>query len=90
MAKAKSGKPRKLFSPFLLSLAAMTGWAATHEPESFNNPGMAGAWLLAALAVGLLVRAGLALLAPLGGLCVESARMLLGNASFPSRGDADS
>ena len=49
----------------------MTGWAATHEPASFSNPGMAGAWLLAALAVGLLVRAALALLAPLGGLCVE-------------------
>ena len=90
MAKAKPGKTRKLFSPFLLSLAAMTGWAATHEPASFSNPGMAGAWLLAALAVGLLVRAALALLAPLGGLCLEGLRLLIGNLAGPSRGGADS
>ena len=89
MAKAKSGKPKKLFSPFLLSLAAMTGWAATHEPDSFGNPGMVGAWLLAALAVGLLTRAVLALLAPLAGLFVDSLRLLSGSISRSSRGGAD-
>ena len=90
MAKAKSGKTKKLFNPFLLSIAAMTGWAATHEPESFSDPGAAGAWLLTALAVGLLMRAVLALLAPLGGLCVESLRLLLGNMGGPNRRGADS
>lgn len=90
MAKAKSGKTRKLFSPFLLSLAAMAAWAALHEPDSFGNPGMLGAWLLAALAVGLLVRAALALLAPLGTLGMESARLLVSNMNGPNRGGAGS
>lgn len=83
MAKAKPRKPKKLFSPFLLSLAAMTGWAATHEPDSFTNFGMAGAWLLSAFAVGLLVCAALALLAPLGGLCAESLRLASSNPGAP-------
>ena len=83
MAKAKARKPKKLFSPFLLSLAAATGWAATHEPDSFTNFGMAGAWLLSALAVGLLVGAALALLAPLGGLCMEFLPMAAGNSGAP-------
>ncbi|MBU6418108.1 MAG: hypothetical protein KGQ79_00070 [Proteobacteria bacterium] len=81
MAKVKSRKPKKLFSPFLLSLAAMTGWAATHEPASFSNSGMAGAWLLSAFAIGLLVRAVLALAAPLGGLGMESLRLAFNNPS---------
>lgn len=90
MAKTKPAKTRKLFSPFLLSLAAMTGWAALHEPANFSNPGMVGAWALAALAVGLLVRASLALLSPLGGLCVETLRLLLGHFGGPNQGGADS
>lgn len=89
MAKAKSGKSRKLFSPFLLSLAAMTGWAATHEPEGLADPGTAGAWLLASFAVGLLVRALLAILAPFGKLCADSLRLLLGNFAGPGQGGAD-
>ena len=51
---------------------------------------LVGAWALAALAVGLLVRAALALLSPLGGLCVETLRMLLGHFGGPNQGGADS
>ncbi len=90
MAKAKTAKPKKLLSPLLLSIAAMAGWAATHEPASFTDPGLAGSWLLTALAILLLTRALLALLLPLAGLCVETTRLLLGNLSGPSRGGADS
>jgi hypothetical protein len=87
MAKAKPRKPKKLFSPFLLSFAAMTGWAATHEPTSFSNPGMAGAWLLSASSIGLLMRAVLALAAPLGGLGMESLRLTFnGSANSNQRG----
>ena len=89
MAKAKPRKPKKLFNPFLLSLAAMTGWAATHEPDSFTDFGMAGAWLLSALAVGLLVRAALALVAPLGGLGMQSLRLTSGNPGGSNQRGAD-
>ncbi len=67
MGKGKSTKKQKLMSPFMLVLAAMTAWAATHEPAHLNM-GSTGVWLLEALAVALLVRAGLALLAPLLGM----------------------
>ncbi|MDE1895638.1 MAG: hypothetical protein KGH91_01045 [Rhodospirillales bacterium] len=83
MAKAKARKPKKLFSPFLLSLAAMTAWAATHEPDSFTDVGMAGAWLLSAFAVGLLASAALALLAPIGGVFIESLRLTSSAPSAP-------
>ncbi|MDE2319917.1 MAG: hypothetical protein KGK02_09500 [Rhodospirillales bacterium] len=89
MAKAKPRKQKKLFSPFLVSLAAMTGWAATHEPGSFADFGMAGAWLLSAFAVGLLVCAALALLGPLGGLCVESLRLASSNPGAPAQRGKD-
>lgn len=89
MAKVKPRKPKKLFSPFLLSLAAMTGWAATHEPASFSNPGMAGAWLLSAFAIGLLVRAALALAAPLGGLGMESLRLAFNGSANPNQRGLD-
>ncbi len=89
MAKTKPAKPKKLFSSFLLSLAAMTGWAAMHEPDSFINPGMAGAWLLSAIAVGLLVRAALALAAPFGKLCMESLHLAFGNPTSPNQNRFD-
>ncbi|WP_298222488.1 hypothetical protein [Acidocella sp.] len=90
MAKVKPPrKSKKLFSPLLLSLAATTGWAATNEPESFTNFAMAGAWLLSALAVGLLVRAALAFAAPLSGLGMETLRLALSD-SRPNRRGGDS
>ncbi|MGE4481063.1 hypothetical protein [Acidocella sp.] len=89
MAKVKPGKPRKLFSPFLVSSAASAGWASLHEPATFTNPAVTGAWLLAALAAGLIVRATLALLMPLVGLCVESVRLLLMNSSAPNQESTD-
>lgn len=67
MAK-KPSKPvhqKNIFKPFLLSLAGATGWAALHIPDSFVSIGQVGAWLIYSLAVGLMVRAFLALLGPI-------------------------
>ena len=89
MAKAKSGKQKKIFSPFLVSLAALTGWAAVHEPANFTNPAIAGAWLLEALAVGLLVRATLAVLSPVIKLCGEIFQIITGKSRLHSHGDAE-
>ncbi|WP_026439251.1 hypothetical protein [Acidocella facilis] len=89
MAKAKPPKASKLFSPVWLSLAAMTSWAATHEPGSFANPGLVGAWGLGALAVALLTRAGLALLGPLLKLTGQGLRLLIADARGPDQGGAD-
>lgn len=69
MAKKKPSKrPKKVFRPFLLSLAAGAGWAAMHSPLHFSAPEEVGAWLISALAVALVVRAALALLSPIFGL----------------------
>lgn len=69
MAKQKRTKrPKKIFSPFLLSLAGGAGWAALHSPTHFGAPEETGAWLISALSIALLVRAGLALLGPILGL----------------------
>lgn len=65
MAKTTSGKPTKLFSPRLLSLAAGMAWAATNQPPRFNDLGRIAAWLITALAIALLTYAALVLLLPI-------------------------
>ena len=89
MAKKKPNKrPKKIFHPRLLSLAAGAGWAAAHSPTHFGAPEEVGAWLISALAVALLVRAALALLAPIFGLLGEALRQP-GNADHANdRNDA--
>ena len=65
MAQKKPDRSKRIFNPFLLSLAGGAGWAATNSPPDFNNPDVICAWLITSLAVGLLVRAALALLSPI-------------------------
>lgn len=65
MAKQKASHQKKFFSPFLLSLAGAAGWAATHSPSGFSSPSVIAAWVISALAVGLAVRAVLALVGPI-------------------------
>lgn len=67
----KPDGPKNIFKPFLLSLAGATGWGALHSPANFGSVGQVGAWLIYSLAVGLLVRAFLALLGPIFKLCGE-------------------
>ncbi len=64
---AKPANPKQILSPFMLTLAAMTAWAAAHEPEVMS-PASIGVWLCGACTVALLTRAGLALCGPLLGL----------------------
>lgn len=90
MAKPKRSKPKKFFSPFLLSFAAIAGWGAMHEPASLTNPAVAGAWALASLTIGLLVRAAIAILAPLAGLAVESLRLPSAMMNRPNQNEAES
>ncbi len=61
---AKSGKPRQILNPFMLTLAVAAGWAALHEPQIFTIAS-AGVWVCGAITMGLLARAALALFAPL-------------------------
>jgi hypothetical protein len=63
---AKPAKPKKLLSPFMLTLAAMAGWAASHEPDVFSTASV-GVWICGACTVALLTRAALALFTPLLG-----------------------
>lgn len=65
MAKKKPVRAKKIFSPFLLSLAGAAGWAAMHTPPSMASQGELGAWLMSALAIGLVIRAALAILSPI-------------------------
>lgn len=65
---AKAAKSKKILSPFMLTLAAMAGWAAAHEPAAFTLASV-GVWLCGALTVALLASAGLALFTPLLGMC---------------------
>jgi hypothetical protein len=64
---AKTSKNQKILNPLMMTLAAMTAWAALNEPARFDV-GNIGVWSLEALAVALLTRAGLALLTPLLGV----------------------
>lgn len=64
---AKPAKRKTLLSPFMLTLAAMTGWAAAHEPGIFT-PASVGVWVCGAFTVALLARAALALVSPLLGM----------------------
>jgi hypothetical protein len=57
-------KSRRFYRPGLVAIAAMLFWAAVNEPPSLSA-GKAIAWLLEALAAGLLVRAALAVAEPL-------------------------
>lgn len=63
---AKSAKSTKRLSPFMLTMAAMTGWAASHEPDIFSTASV-GVWICGAFTVALLTRAALALFTPLLG-----------------------
>lgn len=60
---AKAGKTPKLLRPMMLTIAAAAAWAAMNEPASLTLAS-AGVWGLKILAVGLLVRAVLAMLTP--------------------------
>lgn len=64
---AKSANSKKLLSPFMLTMAAMTGWAAAHEPAPFTIASV-GVWVCGAVTVALLARAGLALATPVLGI----------------------
>jgi hypothetical protein len=61
---AKSPKSGKLLSPGILTVAAMAGWAAAHEPAVFTTASV-GVWLCGACTIALLTRACLALVTPL-------------------------
>lgn len=86
--KAKAKAHKKIFSPFLLSLACTAGWAATHAPSAFSSAGLVGAWLIAALAVGLSTRAVLALISPLLNLASDFIQHLSDQESTNSEDDA--
>ncbi len=60
----KAAKSHKILNPFMLTFAAMAGWAALHEPAGFTLAS-AGVWACGAVTVAFLARAALALLAPL-------------------------
>jgi hypothetical protein len=64
---AKPAKTRTLLNPFILTLAAMAGWAAAYEPANFTTASV-GVWVCSAFTVALLTRAALALLTPLLGI----------------------
>jgi hypothetical protein len=64
---AKPAKRKALLSPFMLTLAAMTGWAAAHEPGIFT-PASVGVWICGSFTVALLTRAALALFTPVLGM----------------------
>lgn len=88
MAKKKSEHKKGVFSPFLLSLAGAAAWAATHTPYHFNAIDVVVAWLITALAVGLLIRAFLALLSPVFKLIGEALRHAISPGSTNDQNDA--
>lgn len=87
MAKKKQSNSSKIFNPFLLSLAAAAGWAATHTSYNFSSFSMIGAWLLSALAIGLFVRAILALISPILKLGFEVIQYTLSPDNINDRND---
>ena len=88
MAKRKIEQPKKFFNPFLLSLAAATSWAALHEPGHFDDLSMIGAWLISALSIGFLARAGLAMMPPLFKLLADILRYFIYQNSTDDKSDA--
>jgi len=65
MAKSKpKAKHKSFLRPGLLCLAAVLFWAARHQPASLTAASL-GIWLLGALTIFLLLRAGLAFITPL-------------------------
>ncbi len=65
-----AGKPKAnqvLLKPGMITIAAVLMWSARHEPDSFSAAST-GVWLMGALTTALLVRAAMALAAPLIGL----------------------
>jgi hypothetical protein len=70
---AKSAAAASVVRPGLVVAAVVLFWAAMNEPALFT-PTSVAVWLLTAVAVGLLARAGLALLEPLARLGVTLAR----------------
>lgn len=61
---AKPAKPKTLLSPFMLTMAALAGWAAAHVPAALT-PASLGVWVCGAVTAALLTRALLALVTPL-------------------------
>jgi hypothetical protein len=59
-----AAKKSALLKPGMVTMASVLLWAAQHEPDSFTAAST-GVWLLGALTIMLLVRAGLALAAPI-------------------------
>lgn len=88
MAKKKTAPKKGVFSPFLLSLAGAAAWAATHTPARFNAVDVVAAWLITALAVGLLIRAFLALLGPVFKLIGDFLRHTVNPSSTNDQNDA--
>lgn len=87
MAKKKPSTPKRILNPFLLSLAAATGWAASQASYVFISFATFGAWLISALAVGLIVRAALAIIIPLLKLGSEFIQHLLNPDRINDRSD---
>jgi len=70
MPKEKSRRTAKKSNPLkpgMIVLAAVLLWSAKNEPAQFDVTSL-GTWILGAILVALLVRAALALIAPLFGL----------------------
>lgn len=63
----KTVKKSKMLRPGMIVLAVMLLWSAKHEPPQFDIASV-GIWVLGAVMVALLVRAALALAAPLLGI----------------------
>lgn len=86
MAKKKLARPKKIFNPFLVSLAAATGWAAAQSSYAFSSFSMVAAWLISALSIGLIVRAALAVIIPLLKLGAEFVQYLFNPEHTNDRG----
>lgn len=67
-------KSARVYKPGLVTIAIVMFWAAYNEPAMFDSAGIL-IWLLGAVTVGLLVRAGLALFEPMLRLAVRMAML---------------
>ncbi len=81
---APKAKP-VLLKPGMITLAAVLLWSARHEPAAFSTAST-GVWVMGAITTALLVRAALALAAPLIGIC----GMVLGQALRVMQNGAES
>jgi hypothetical protein len=63
----KGSKQSKLLKPGMLTLAVVFLWSAKHQPPQLDITSV-GIWALGAIMVAMLVRAALALAAPVLGI----------------------